>query len=904
MKSVIYLRPIICFLVLFGCFYSQAQYDQLEIALETFDQANYEVAYDQFSTISETFKEQGEDQLYAECRLRMASCQIFLGNFQESKQLANSIQQFISTNLTEQNLLLAESYTLVGESELNLGRNDLALENLLKAEKIFPKEPSAFLAECYEDLGLTYWNNENYDLAIQYHEKALEMRQSLFGKRSLMAGDSYNNLGITHIEESAFQASLYLSRARQIYEQELGTDHPKVAYCLLNLARANEELNNYLEALDLIASVQEIWEQQYEDQDHPNKAFTLQALGRTQFKAGAYEEAEIAFQEALNIYRNIYGEKHPDVSNSYFLLGELRRKQKKWIKAIGFYEQSIYANLSNQQLEGKKKLPEIKGYFNVNILLQSLIAKARSYENLHVDKSMQPAHLQIALNTYAQCDTLIGQIRQLRQNDNDKLRLAQQAKDVYDDAIRISLMLANQPFQEKKYHEMAFKFSERSKSAVLLEAISETKAKGFAGIPSTLIDHEDSLKNEISYLNQKLAASSEEAEQNTLKGQLFDYQTAYRSFIDQLEKDYPKYFDLKYNTRMATVSDLQKSLPEDHAILSYFEGESRLYTFMITSKRLEIFNEPKGDDYQKQPTALRNAIKYNIQSAFDKSARTLYELLIPDISNDIQKLIIIPDGILGTIPFEALVNPESTGDQYKDLTYLLAEYDVSYDYSATLYVERMQSEESQETQRDILLMAPVEFDRSTGMGNLKGTEKELQSIQYLFQGNDLQVESRLMADASENFVKNSALDQYKYLHFATHGLVHESEPELSRIFLSSSEGEDGSLYTGEIYNLRINAELVTLSACETGLGKVAKGEGIVGLSRALLYAGAKNLIVSLWPVADESTSELMIEFYRQHLFSAYSMHFAGALRESKLTMMRSDEFQRPYFWAPFILVGM
>ncbi len=904
MKPLKSTNIILLFLLLFSCFYSHAQYDRLENAMEAFENTDYSGAYEQFSSLSTVFQEQGENQLFSVCQLRMASCEISMGNFQESKTLAEKTLKFIRTTIPDQALLLAESYSMIGEAELNLGRNDLALENLLEAEQLFPKEPSAFLAECYEDLGLTYWNNENYDLAIQYHEKALEMRQTLFGKRSLAAGDSYNNLGITYIQENPFQASLYLTRTRQIYEQELGNNHPKVAYCLLNLARANEQLNNHLEALELIEAVQEIWKQEYGDEDHPNKAFTLSTLGRTHLEADAFDEAEEALKTSLEMYIRIYGDKHPDVSNAYALMGQLFYDQNKWKQATHFYEQSIYANLSDQEQGSKQQLPKLEGYYNVNILLQSLIAKALSYENLHTDKSLKPGHLQIALNTFAQCDTLIGQVRQLRLNDSDKLRLAKDAKDAYDNAIRISLMLANQPFQKKKYEEIAYNFSERSKSAVLLEAISETKAKGFAGIPITLIEQEDSLKNEISYLNQKLAASSEEEEQNELKGQLFNYQSAYRSFIDQLESDYPKYFDLKYNAKMATVADLQKALPADHAILSYFEGKTRMYTFLITSRGLEIFNNPKDEGYQKQSNALRNAIKYNIKSAFETSAKALYKQLIPTMSNYIRQLIIIPDGILGTIPFEALVNPSSDGESYKDLKYLLAEYDISYDYSATLFVERMQPDETTSGQRDILLMAPVEFDRSTGMGTLKGTEQELKSIQYLFQGNDFQVESRLLADASENFIKDAGLDQYKYLHFATHGLVHESEPELSRIFLTPSEGEDGSLYSGEIYNLKINAELVTLSACETGLGKVAKGEGIVGLSRALLYAGAKNLIVSLWPVADKSTSELMIEFYRQHLFSSYSMHFAGALRESKLKMMQSEAYQRPYFWAPFILVGM
>ena len=147
------------------------------------------------------------------------------------------------------------------------------------------------------------------------------------------------------------------------------------------------------------------------------------------------------------------------------------------------------------------------------------------------------------------------------------------------------------------------------------------------------------------------------------------------------------------------------------------------------------------------------------------------------------------------------------------------------------------------------------------------------------------------------------LDKYKYLHFAAHGLVNESEPALSRIFLSPGQDEDGSLYAGEIYNLKINADLVTLSACETGLGKVTKGEGIVGLSRALQYAGARNIIVSLWQVADASTSKLMIEFYKYNLSNEHH-GYNSALRQAKLMLLNSEEYNRPYYWAPFILVGM
>jgi CHAT domain-containing protein len=146
------------------------------------------------------------------------------------------------------------------------------------------------------------------------------------------------------------------------------------------------------------------------------------------------------------------------------------------------------------------------------------------------------------------------------------------------------------------------------------------------------------------------------------------------------------------------------------------------------------------------------------------------------------------------------------------------------------------------------------------------------------------------------------LSNYSYLHFATHGVVDESNPELSRIYLQAdAESEDGKLYTGEIYNLKLNADLVTLSACETGLGKISKGEGVIGLSRALVYAGAQNMIVSFWSVADDSTSELMKDFYDRMLNNP-SMKFSDNLRASKQVLINGD-YAAPYYWAPFVLLG-
>ena len=165
-----------------------------------------------------------------------------------------------------------------------------------------------------------------------------------------------------------------------------------------------------------------------------------------------------------------------------------------------------------------------------------------------------------------------------------------------------------------------------------------------------------------------------------------------------------------------------------------------------------------------------------------------------------------------------------------------------------------------------------------------------------------QANTHLYADASESKLKDGKFSDHSYVHIASHGIVNEQQPELSCIYLSEEEnGEDGYLFFGEIYNLDLNANLVALSACQTGLGRVSRGEGIIGLSRALLFAGASNLLVSLWNVPDESTANLMSDFYNRSLHEKVS--YSQALGDVKRSMILNKSTSRPYFWASFILIG-
>lgn len=875
-----------------------AQQTFLENASTAESSGDYETSYEEYKKASDLFYADSKFKEYANTHLKMVDCQIQLGNPFLARSLAQNTVSFIEESLPSEKDSYAKGKMLLGLSFLNLARNDEALEQLLAAESIFDTE-SAEKARCLDAIGQVYTNNQNYQLASQYLEQGLRLRRKLFGVQSIDVGNSYNNLGRVYATNEPLQAIIYFNRAKSIYEELLGGEDRRTLRAQINIAFANREQGNYEEALQLLNEVKIIYERRF-GADNLNVAYIQSIIGRVLRDQEKYDEALINQKEALQNYLNLYGEKHQEVANTYYLIGEVYRAKGDFKTSLSFYQKAIYANLPGQSTNDDYELPDLTNYLNADVLLSALVAKALALEFLHYQKTLNVKDLVGAVDTYIKCDELITIIRRKRLNEQDKIRLGNTAKDVYENGIQLSLNLSEGTFNKKKYLARAFEFCERSKSSVLLEAITESKAKKFTGIPEELLLLEDSLKDEISYLEQELAAS-EETDKQKLKDLLFSYQNSYRAFISNLETDYPDYYQLKYDQQIATVSAIQSKLTGNSALLSYFIGAEEIYVFIISSKDISAERIVKSDQFDRLPVGLRNSIKYKSKSAFVSSSKALHSQLIPKLKSSIKELIILPDGALGTIPFEALISEESDGSSYSNFNYLLQDYHISYDYSATLFTQRKQNAAVENPQ--ILLVAPVEFQNNElRMNALPGSEKEIEEIKFLFQGNNCVPKVQMGKNASESNLKEEELSNFQFVHFATHGFVNESEPSLSRIFLSPDENQDGSLYTGEIYNLEINADLVTLSACETGLGKIAKGEGIVGLSRALQYAGANNIIVSLWQVADESTAQMMIEFYKYNLYNDHH-GYNTALRQAKLSLLNSDEYANPYYWAPFVLVG-
>ena len=787
---------------------------------------------------------------------------LYKGSYEEALQLFESAANILEQSDNNSNEL-ADTYGLIGNTQRTLGNNALALQYHFKRLEIYRKRnDDAGIAGSLNDIGLVYANSEEIDEvnnALMYYDEAVKLYRESLGEKDEKVSTAYVNIGLIHLRQGNYPEAIeFLDMALNIREDVFGEESIQAGFV------------------------------------HSNLGALYEAMG----------SGELARQElniALEIYEKQYGFKHPEVASIYNLIGDGYFDSGNYAAALDAYQKALIANVELFEEEDVTRNPEIGGYYNANYLLLSLLQKARSFEQLYTTKTLKKKDLEVAYKTLQICDLLIDEIRSFRNSEADKVALGNTSADVYETAIRVSLAMADASWSKKEFREKAFYYSDKSKSSVLLASIADSNAKSFAGIPDALVDEEQQIKTEVAYYEQKLADKPERDMEQQYRAELFKWTKAYNDLIERLENDYPAYYNLKHNTSIPSIPEIQDRLESNAAVLSYFVGRNsrRLYTFLITKEKFRVFDRALDENYDREIAGYRNAMYYQAGDTYRSSARNLYLQLIPgNIPSNIDRLIVVPSGRMATIPFEALITDKVTEQNrdFANLPYLINDYIVSYQYSVSLLLNPSIESSARES---IALFAPVEFKSQT-LSTLPGTEQEVNDIANLFAGSSASVEMFLKHEATPEAVKSEQVERSKYLHFATHGIIDEDKPAKSQICLASFSDEDGHLYSGDIYNLQLSADLVVLSACETGLGKISRGEGIIGLTRALIFAGSNNLLVSLWSVNDASTSYLMTDFYRAML---QGNDYETAVRYAKLGIIKSGKYSFPYYWAPFVLVG-
>lgn len=340
---------------------------------------------------------------------------------------------------------------------------------------------------------------------------------------------------------------------------------------------------------------------------------------------------------------------------------------------------------------------------------------------------------------------------------------------------------------------------------------------------------------------------------------------------------------------------------------------------MVSSEAVNFLEIPKENHFSNTIQVFLESLRNRNFDTYTTSAYTLYKQFLKPAMEDekyipksSRHLIIIPDGVMGYIPFETLIQtPPSAGQGYKDLDYLLKDRLISYHYSASLLSFQI-PKYNQASQKSFIGFAPDYGNENNSplalnaqarevtskLASLDHTKNEVNTIANLMKG-----DVRTGQDASEyNFKKLSG--NYTILHLAAHSFVEDEEPLLSKLFFDASKDtvDDGLLHTYELYNMQLNADLACLSACNTGIGKLYQAEGIMSLGRGFAYAGVPNLLISLWSVPDRSTKDLMTNFYTS---LQGTKDYAEALRMAKLQYLQENDniTAAPYYWSGFIFIG-
>lgn len=863
-------------------------------------------------------------------------------------QQAEEALQIIQEQLGPDHPLIAEVLIRHGNYFLEVANFEQALSAFERANQYALRDPENYrqlLAQTYHSLGNFHSRLGDMEKAISFYKKALNIRRNELGESHLQVADSYNNLGNQWARiGDHYQALNFHRQALIIRHENLGNSGLEIAQSYHNLGNDFYQLgmqDEAVESFEISLSIRE----DLLGPKHPLLGQSYNSLGNLFQSTGHLESATTAYKNALRIRRANLGDKHPETAQSYNNLGNLYLEQGQLSQALMQYQSAL-------------KLDTILQEMNHPVYVQTLINLGGCYQKMgrydmaeaiyrevraklaFEPKASQPFHkvqqawelltvlyasaqlhqqqsgeLQWgkALDYYRYAIQLIDHLRSSYLEENAKFELGALARDIYEQAISLC-------FQNRQEHphllEEAFAYSEKSKGLVLLESLRGASALDFAQLPDSLIKQEEGFKRKINALEKvrlKAQLTLEEkggkvAKIKALDRQIFELKWQFQTFRDKLQQQYPNYHRLKYDYHTLPIEQIFASiLEENQTMIEYFWGKENGYIFLLDKKNgLQVFCQPKDQLIEDKIKAfLMKIYTYNYQPGtqllpeYTALANELSQhLLAPLIEGSEwpERLLIVPDGLLNYLPFSALLTPDTGKSTYfADPPFLIKKSAVSYTYSVSLLSE-MKNKQSQS--RGALLVAPGYQTDSRGFSSLQN-EKEVRAIHALTRSDTLIGQQANLP----NLLQRYPPERYQILHFALHALANDVNGVLS--FLAFSEVLDSmdneALYVKDLYGMKLGAEMVVLSGCQTAVGEWQQGEGVISLARGFAYAGAKSIITTLWNLNDQSGVELMTAYY-----TALKAGLAKdeALQQAQLQYLKTNPGDaHPFYWAAFVPVG-
>ena len=616
--------------------------------------------------------------------------------------------------------------------------------------------------------------------------------------------------------------------------------------------------------------------------EHPETALTYLRYGDF-LSAMGDKQALFYLNKSLDLYKKSFGNVNVDVSTAYSYIGKYYYRINNFSTAISYFQQSLIAGFPGFTSINISDNPDISKESLNNALLSPLSYKAT-------------ALLQLYQADTCRIDYLI--------------KLYKKTKTTED-------------------LDEAFLLSEKGRSAILLSYLRDKEAKNIGRIPENLQNQDASLKSEIYFYNkqihdQKLAAQPDDAKMKMWNSRVFDLSRKQDELIKSIEKNYPAYYNLKYDNSVISVDEIKKQLSPKQALIEFTLTDSILYSFVVTSGNSQLVTASIDSSFYNKLQVLRTQLTgkdYNNYSTSDfrefvQASYGLYKKLLLPLKSAIRgkELIIIPDGELGYLSFDILLTslPDTIKPTYRKLPYLIKESAISYAPSATTFFDEL-NRKSTKNNGEILAFGPdygadnSVLDQKDENGkelrktlpNITNTQDEIKSLKEYFN-----VKAFLGKNATENAFYQNAAD-YRVLHLAMHTIINNANPLYSKLIFFKPKNDtvnDGMLNASELINMELHADMAVLSACNTGSGKMSKGEGIMSLSRDFFYAGVPGIIMTAWAVEDRSGVKLMENFYK-YISQGKPRH--EALRLAKIEYLENCDnlTSHPHYWASYMNVG-
>jgi len=774
-----------------------------------------------------------------------------------------------------------------------------------------PTQGSAFTS-----IGKLHLEAGDFQRTIDYSLQALPLFAELPARRAI----ALNNIGAAYTSLGEPERALdYLQQALEIMKR--GTDRASEAQTLHNIGWAYNRLAKYEQAQDYynqaLAMVQKIGNRSLEGQ-------SLDLLGVSYSDMGQPQKAVDLHQRSLEIQRttkNVRREmlSYGNLGHVYNLLGQPEKALDQYNQALAISRSIGDLNSAAKYLEGRGRAQQKLGN----------LAAARK----DVEESL----------------SLIETVRARSESQSLRTSYLASKEEAYELYVDVLMQLhAKDP--SARHDAEALQASERGRARSLLEMLNEAPADIEQGVGVDLVKREREIRQAINAKAQRqiqlTAQNGNKQEIETFGKEIRALEDEYQQVQVAIRKASPAYAALTQPQPLG-LKEIQQLLEPNTVLLEYSLGDERSYLWAVTQDSLKTFALPKGEEIGKvarqvyQSLTARSVMK-SLETAaqreqriaqadtqFQQSSAELARMILAPAADEFgtKRMVVIADGALQYVPFAALPMPGSTRP-------LIVDHElVSLPSASSLAIQRQTLANRKPAPKGVAVIADPVFsarDSRFKSGTTAATaDDDTRIIEHVGNGSSgplnvrrlpftRQEADRILAvapagsslravdfRANRSIATSGELSNYRYVHFATHGYLDTSRAGLSAIVLSlvdeQGKPQDGFLRTHDIYNLKLPAELVVLSACETGLGKEVKGEGLEGLTRGFMYAGARRVVVSLWNVNDKATAGLMQHLYVGMLKNKKTP--AAALRAAQIEMLRVKQWQSPYYWAAFVMQG-